>query len=157
MLTVTTPFPSSPVLWDAVPVCAASQQHRAGQLQSSFSFLWKEDSGVKFVVTALTSYRIHGFSIAWRIRTLRRWKPTRGTGSKVHVWSTSTGASQTPAWVEHPTYMPNATGFIVVKKLRKHNCLALSVKQPLKDISWVKYSDVLFLIHKVMIQLLKQS
>lgn len=151
-----------PLFTRAVGRCAcsaASQWRRAGQLPSFCIFLplWKEDSGVKFVVTALTSYRIHGFSIAWRIRTLRRRKPTRGTGSKVHVWSTSTGASQTPAWVEHPTYMPNATGFIVAKKLRKQNCLALSLKWPLKDIWWVKYSGVLFLIHKVMIQLLKQS
>lgn len=136
MLTLKTPSPSSPTLWDAAPVHAASQQHRAGQLLSSCILLplWRKDSGIKFVVTALTSYRIHGFSIAWRIWTLRRRKPTRGTGSKVHVWSTSTGASQTPAWVEHPTYMPNATGFIVARKLRKQNCLALSVKWSLKDI-----------------------
>ena len=114
---------------------------KAGQLLPSWILLplGKPDTGVKSLVSALTSYRIHGFSIAWRIRTLRRWKPTRGTGSKVHVWSTCTGASQTPAWVEHPTYMSNTTGFIVTKKLRKQNCLALSTKD--KDIWRVKYSS----------------
>lgn len=114
LLTVRKEFPSSPALWDVAPVCAASQQHRAGQLLSPRILLplWKEDSGVKSVVTALTSYRIHGFSIAWRIWTLRRWKSTTGTASKVHVWSTCTGASQTSAWVKHSTYVPNATRFI---------------------------------------------
>lgn len=87
---------------------------------------------VKSTGTALTSYRIHGFSIAWRIWTLRRWKPSRGTASKVHVWSTCTRAPQSPTWVKHSTYMPNTTGFIIINKLRKQNYLVLVIK-------WLEY------------------
>lgn len=109
----------------------SSHQSKAVQPWSSWTFLplYKEDMGVKSVVTALTSYRIHGFSIAWRIWTLRRWKPTSGTASKVHVWSTRTGSSQTPAWVKHSTYMPNTTGFIVRRELRKQSCFVSTTKQ----------------------------